>query len=126
MDKKVVIVGGGFAGIAAAKKLADTGGIHVTLISNQTHFEYYPAIYRVLSGWSPAGVCIRYDEIFDGTNVEVVQDKIISWESSEKKLIGESGSHYLYDYTILAFGSETVFFGVEGMGEFAYSFKSIS
>ena len=66
------------------------------------------------------------DEIFDGKNVEVIKDKIIGADLVKKNLKGESGSNYSFDVLILALGSETAYFNIEGLKELAFSFKSIN
>ena len=66
MNKRILIVGGGFGGIKAGlelskKNLTDTT---ITLISDKPHFEYHALLYRVLTGHSPLEVCIPLFEIF--------------------------------------------------------------
>ena len=126
-EKRVVIIGAGFAGIRAALNLAKNKLPHVkiTLISNKHHFEYYPRIYRVVTGESPLEVCVRLDEIFMGRDVDVVVDSVTSIDTANKKVIGKSGSEYLYTDLVMALGSETAYFGIEGVKERAYGFKSI-
>lgn len=126
-EKRVVIVGAGFAGIRAAldleaRKLPNT---KITLIANKHHFEYYPRIYRVVTGESPLEVCIRLDEIFAGTEVDVIVDSVASVDTANHKVVGSSGSNYSYTDLVMALGSETVYFGIEGVKERAYGFKSI-
>ena len=127
--KHIVIVGGGFAGIHAAKTLHENfpkGTAHITLISKVHHFEYTPALYRVVTGESPFEVCIPLSEVFKEKDVDVVVDTVTSVDQSAQKVVGESGSHYEYDYLILALGSETVFFNTAGMSEHSFGFKSIN
>lgn len=128
MPKKIVIVGGGFGGIRCALDLAKKApkDTKIVLLSDKHHFEYSPSLYRVVSGNSPLEVCIPLDEIFKNTNVEVVRDKIIAADLVKKTLKGESGSNYTFDTLILALGSETAYFNVEGLKELAFSFKSIN
>ncbi len=125
--KKVVIVGGGFAGIEVARVLQKHADrFTTTLVSKVHHFEYTPALYRVVTGESPLEVCIPLTEIFSDDRVIVEVDEIVSVDQAQKKVIGASGSHYEYDYLVLALGSETVFFNTAGMSEHSYGFKSIN
>lgn len=126
--KKIVIVGGGFGGVRAALDLAGKKipGAHITLISDKPHFEYTPALYRVVTGRSPLEVCIPLHEIFAGRDVEVVQDQITAIDVSAKTLAGQSGARYGYDYLVLALGSETSYFNIPGIKENSFGFKSIA
>ncbi len=126
-EKRVVIVGAGFAGIRAALDLEKRNLPHVkiTLITNKHHFEYYPKIYHVVTGESPLEVCIRLDEIFNGKNIDLVIDEVVSIDTINKKVIGKSESVYAYSDLVMALGSETSYFGIEGVAERAYGFRSI-
>lgn len=126
--KKVIILGGGFGGIRTALDLANKKipGIKVILISDKPHFEYHPALYRIVGGHSPLEVCIPLRDIFEGKNTEVLTDSITEVNLSERTLKGSSGSRYSFDFLILALGSETVYFNIPGLKEFSFGFKSIT
>ena len=126
--KKIVIVGGGFGGIRCALDLLKKNipQTKIILISDKTHFEYTPALYRVLTGKSPLEVCIPLRDIFDGKDIEVLQDTITQVNLQKKLLKGESGSSYVFDFLVLALGSETSYFNIPGLKELAFSFKSIA
>jgi NADH dehydrogenase len=122
--KKVVIVGGGFAGIAAAKELAKSG-IEVTIITKNSHFEYYPALYKLVTGAMAIEVCVPYGKIFDKTTlVQVVKADYVSYDSEKKIVNTLDGQTFNYDFLVLAMGSETNYFNIPGIQEFAFSFKS--
>lgn len=125
--KKVIILGGGFAGVRAALDLARCAPreTKIVLISNTPHFEYHAALYRVVTGRSPLEVCVPLTEIFQDLPVEIVLDKVNKVDLSNKLLNGESGSRYTYDYLVLAVGSETSYFGISGLPEFSFGLKSI-
>lgn len=126
--KKILIIGGGFAGIGCALDLdkQNLPNTKIVLVSDKTHFEYHPALYKVVTGRSPLEVCIPLDEIFKDTDVEVVEDKASKIILRENLVVGESNSKYFYDYLILALGSRTTFFGIEGLKENSFGFKSIT
>src|SRR2546428_136764 len=122
MEKRIVIVGGGFGGIRATLDLAkkSPAGVKIILISDKNHFEYYPALYKIATGKSPIEVCIPLSEVFKNKNVEIIQDKITAVDSVKKILKGESGSNYSFDFLSLALGSETAFFNVPGLQELSF------
>jgi NADH dehydrogenase len=125
--KRVLIVGGGFAGIKCALELAKNGSkLDITLVSDKTHFEYHAYLYRVVTGKSPLEVCVRLSEIFKNTKVKVISDTITSVELQNNVAYGLFGSKYSYDYIVLALGSQTEYFNIEGLKNFSYGFKSIN
>lgn len=126
--KNIVIVGGGFAGVETALLLSKKNlkNIHIRLISDKPHFEYHAALYKVVTGRSPLEVCIPLREIFKNSSVELLEDAIESVDPKSKKISGKSGSHYSYDFLVLALGSQTSYFGIPGLKEYSFGFKSIS
>lgn len=126
-EKKVLIIGGGFGGISAALELEKiTKEVKITLVSDRNHFEFHPALYRVVTGETPLEVCVPLSHIFEGKKIEVLQDKIVSVDLASNEVLGESGSHYTFDYLILALGAETAYFNIPGLKEYSFGFKSIT
>ena len=124
---KVLVVGAGFGGVAAALELTKVqpSKLEITLISNKPHFEYYPALYRVVTGRSPLEVCVPFSEIFRGRTINFIIDEITSLDLVAQTAGGLSGRRYSYDYAVLALGSETAYFDIPGLREFSFGFKSI-
>lgn len=126
-EKRILVIGGGFGGMRAALDLArmKIPGATITLVSDKHHFEYTPALYKLATGRSPLETCIPLAEIFRNTGVRLIVDTITGGSTSEKLLIGKSGSQYRYDFAILALGSETAYFNVPGIEEYSFAFKSV-
>ncbi len=123
---KVVIVGGGFAGVKTALELANKPGFEVRLISTHTNFEYHGALYRSATGHSPTEVAIPLREIFKrADNVELVLDTIVAISPRRKVLRGETGDEYSYDEAVLAMGNNVNYFGIDGMDKHSFSMITI-
>lgn len=122
----VLIVGGGFAGISLARKLSKKlpKDAKVVLISNKSYFEYYPALYRVVTGASPIEVCIPLDYML-GKNVEIVLDTVISVDLDRKEVSTVKGETYTAEKIVLALGSETTYFSLPGVATLSLGFKSV-
>ena len=128
VTKNVLIVGGGFGGVAAAQALLrhHRDDIAVTLVSDVPHFEYKPALYLVVAGRPASEVCIPLTEMF-GTQerITLVTDTITAIDGKRREAAGASGKRYTFDTLILATGSETAFFDIPGIEKFAFGFKTI-
>ena len=126
--KRIVIVGGGFGGVRCALDCARKGipDTKIILVTDRPHFEYHAALYRVVTGRSPLEVCIPLAEIFKRTDVEISIDTLVGADLKDKRVTGQSGSQYAFDFLVLALGSETVYFDIPGLKELAYGFKSIN
>jgi NADH dehydrogenase len=127
--KTVLILGGGFVGIRTALDLAKVQkklNLRVVLISAQPHFEYHATLYRVVTGRSPLQVCVPLRELFEDTDVEVIEDFVTGINTETHEVRGNAGFVYKYDYLVLGLGSETTYFGIPGLDKFAQGFKSIT
>lgn len=122
---QVTVVGGGFGGVKAALEIAKHPKNRVTLISDKPDFQYYPALYGTATGRSHLQSWVPLGEIFAGyENVNIIIDSITTIDKAAKTLTGESGEVYTYNTAILALGSVTTYFGIEGLDHYAYGIKS--
>ncbi len=125
--KKVVIVGGGFAGVKTALELANDNNFDVTLITSRSRFEYHGAMYRSATGKSPLEVVVQMSEIFkDALNVRVELDTVAELRPQTREVEGESGRSYSYDYLVMAVGYVVNYFDIPGMALYAETMYSIT
>jgi NADH dehydrogenase len=123
---KVVIVGAGFGGLAAAKRLAGKA-VDVTLIDRRNHHLFQPLLYQVATAaLSPADIAAPIRSIFaDAANVRVLLDEVIGIAPTHKSVsLARSGS-LDYDWLILATGARHSYFGREAWARHAPGLKSI-
>jgi NADH dehydrogenase len=100
---RVVIVGGGFAGLNAGMALADMA-VDVTLIDRRNHHTFQPLLYQVaLAVLSPADIAQPIRSVFSKKkNIEVLLDEVIGMQVDKRLLSLSSGAQLEYDYLILA------------------------
>lgn len=123
--RNVTIVGAGFGGVKAALELAKDESNQITLISDRNYFQYYPALFSTATGHSYRESWVPLKDMFtEHSNVEIVTDTIMHIDTVAKTLTGSAT--YAYSTAILALGSVTTYFGIEGLDTFAYGIKSQS
>lgn len=121
---RVVIVGGGFAGVKLALDLANDSRFHITLISDRPDFHNYPTMYLTATGGKRMISSIPLQELFAGKRVELVIDPIVSLDRSAKTVKTKSKRLIPYDGLVLAMGVVTNYFGIEGLADYSFSIKS--
>ena len=121
-----VIVGGGFAGLRAARMLANRDDVAVTLINPQSNFEYHGSLYRSANGYSPLETVVPYREIFQDSTARYIQDFMVDIDPGTKQIKLLSGESISYDSATLALGYEPEYFGIPGMREFSKTLYSLA
>jgi NADH dehydrogenase len=124
---KLVIVGGGFAGVKTALELANNKDFEIILISERPNFEYHGALYRSGTGRSPLEVVLPIRDIIKhARNVTFVQDRIVGLDATKQRIVSETGNIYGYDKLVLALGNVVNYFGIDGMEQAAMSLDTIA
>ncbi len=122
---RVFIVGGGFAGLAAAKALANAP-VQVTLIDRRNHHVFQPLLYQVATAsLSPADISSPIRTVLRGQkNCQVAMGDVVGVDVCQRRLILQDG-HIPYDYLILAAGATHSYFGHDEWATLAPGLKSI-
>ena len=123
---QVVIVGAGFGGLAAAKRLAGRD-VDVTLVDRRNHHVFQPLLYQVATAaLSPADIAGPIRAIFSrAPNVRVLLDEVTSVKTFDCRVELKSGARLDYDWLILATGARHSYFGNEEWGAHAPGLKLI-
>lgn len=124
--KEVIIVGGGFAGLNAAKELGNKSDINVTVIDKRNHHLFQPLLYQVaMAGLSPAEIAAPIRSLLsEYRNIRVYQDEVTHVDHKKNILFAKKRT-YSYDYLILACGAQHSYFGNDQWEEFAPGLKTI-
>lgn len=127
MANKVVIVGGGFGGITAAKQLA-SGAFDVTLIDKTNHHLFQPLLYQVATAaLSPGDIAVPIRSLFTHQrNLEVIFGEVVDVDTENNLVTLKSGNEIPFDYLILAPGAQYNYFGNEQWKKNAPALKTLS
>ncbi len=124
--KRVVIVGGGFAGLTLARKLAKLD-YQIVLIDKNNYHQFQPLFYQVaMAGLEPSSITFPLRKIFQSRkNVFIRVAEVTKIESSKNRIHTSAGT-LDYDDLVLAIGANTNFFGNEKIASKAIPMKSVS
>jgi NADH dehydrogenase len=132
--KKIVILGGGFAGVECARQLESYFGnsseIELVMISEDNFLLFTPMLPQVASGMietrnivMPIRAICKKTKFYEGKikNVDPFGKLVTLWGTGEKR-----GFSIYYDYLVVALGSETNFFGMADVEKNAYTMKTLN
>ena len=122
---KVVIIGGGFAGLQLATALTKAD-LNVILVDKQNHHQFQPLFYQFATGrLEPSSISFPFRKIFQRSKtVDFRMADITSINPAEKKIMTAYDRTITYDHLIIATGCKTNFFGNKQMSEHAFSMKT--
>ncbi len=123
---RVVIVGAGFAGLAAAKGLANAP-VDVTLIDKRNFHLFQPLLYQVATGaLSPANIASPIRSLFKrARNVAIVLGEVVAVDTEARTVSLADGEIHQYDTLVLAPGVVTQYFSHPEWEQFAPGLKTI-
>jgi NADH dehydrogenase len=125
--KRVVIVGGGFGGIGAARKLKKAD-VDIVLVDAHDYHTFQPLLYQVatdLLDTSAVGHPLR-DLFHDQPNVTIKQDTVTAIDLERQEVKLAEIAPLPYDFLVIALGARVNFFGVDGADDHAFPMYTLA
>ena len=125
--KHVIIVGGGFAGLNCARKLASDSDVRITLIDKNNYQQFQPLLYQVAAAvLAPSNAAFALRSVLRRhSNVDVKLGEVVSVDLETRTAETAEGQKYQGDYLVLAAGSQANFFGTPGADKYTYPLYSL-
>lgn len=125
--KRVIILGGGFAGLNAAKQLKNIQDIEIIIFDYNNYHLFQPLLYQVaMAGLDPADIAYPLRTIFSGVkNVKIYLDRVNEIKKDENIVVTDFGEFY-YDYLVIATGSTSHYFGNNHWMEYTLPLKTLA
>jgi NADH:ubiquinone reductase (H+-translocating) len=125
--RHVVIVGGGFAGLGCARKLADHDDVRVTLIDRNNYHQFQPLLYQVATSLlAPSDIAHSLREVFAGQEtVDVKLADVSEIDTTTRTVTTADGHSWTGDALVLAAGSQPNFFHTPGAAENTFPLYSL-
>jgi NADH dehydrogenase len=122
----VVIVGAGFAGLAAAEELGSTE-IRVTIIDRRNYHLFVPLLYQVATAaLSPADIAAPIRRVVSRhANIDVMLNEVTGIDTADRRIMLADGAVVSYDALVIATGSAHSYFGHDEWERFAPGLKTI-
>ncbi len=126
-SKHVLIVGGGFAGLGCAQRLAGHDGVRVTLIDRNNYHQFQPLLYQVAtSQLAPSDIANSLRAVFsDDDGVDVKLADIAEVDLASRTVTSTDGQGWSGDVLVLAAGSQPNFFDTPGAVDHAFPLYSL-
>jgi NADH dehydrogenase len=125
--RRVVIVGGGFGGMAAAKRLK-RANVEVTLIDRTNHHLFQPLLYQLATGALSSGECAAPNRAMlkRQANANVVMAAVTDVDVERHQIVLDRGERLGYDSLIVACGGQTSYFGHDEWRDVSYPLKTLA
>ena len=128
MTADVVVLGAGYAGAGAVKRFEneiDAGEANLTWVSEQDYHLVLHEVHRVIRDPSvESKVAIPVSEI-KAPSTTFLEDRVTGIDTEERTVALEDGEDVDYDYLLVALGSATAFYGIEGLEEYSHTLKGL-
>lgn len=124
--KRVVIVGGGFGGVALARALCRQGKFQTVMVDRNNYHQFQPLLYQVAtSGMEPTAISFPLRKVFrKGRNFHfrMAEARAVG---PEQNILHTSAGDLHYDFLVLAAGTDTNYYGMENVERYALPLKSV-
>lgn len=126
-QKKVVVIGGGFAGVHLIQQLLKDQRFHITLVDRNNYNFFPPLIYQVSAGFlEPSNISYPFRKLYHHKkNITFRMGEFLKVVPEQNKVELTTGELY-YDYLVFATGTQSNFFGIENVMKKAVPMKTIN
>lgn len=139
MPKRVVVLGAGFGGLSVVKELhahsIGSGGFSVTVIDQRQNHLFTPLLYETATGFFEhenlasqrslrSGVEVDIATIVSRWGASFIRDGVAGIDWERRRVLLAEKTAVEFDFLVIALGSETTYYGIPGLAEFAIPFKS--
>jgi NADH:ubiquinone reductase (H+-translocating) len=123
-NKKIIILGAGFAGLQLARRIKQTG-CDITLIDQYNFHQFQPLFYQVAAArLEPSAISFPLRKVFQGReNVHVRIAKVEGVDLKQQLVLTDEGN-FDYDYLVIATGATSNFFGNKNFEKYTFPMKS--
>jgi NADH dehydrogenase len=124
-EQRIVIIGGGFAGLKLLQKLSKMH-FQLVLIDKHNYHQFQPLLYQVATaGIEPSAISFPFRKVFQSSkNIFIRKTEVTKIDPEQKKVYTNIG-YVNYDKLVIAAGAETNFFGNDALSEVAFTMKSV-
>jgi NADH:ubiquinone reductase (H+-translocating) len=125
-EKRVVVVGGGFAGLTLMRQLVKKK-FQIVLIDKNNYHQFQPLFYQVATaGLEPSAISFPFRKVFQSKkNIHIRVTEVVRIDTQLKRIYTTIG-YINYDYLVVAIGADTNFFGNEFIQTHSFPMKSVS
>ncbi|QHS57945.1 NAD(P)/FAD-dependent oxidoreductase [Mucilaginibacter sp. 14171R-50] len=123
--KKIVVIGGGFAGVNFAQDVAKNKSYQVTLVDKNNYNYFPPLLYQVSTSFlEPSSISYPFRKLFRKDNIRFRMGEPVKVDPDTKTVYLKDGE-LTYDYLVFAAGAKTNFFGNQNIAQNAIPMKTI-
>ena len=124
-NKRIIIVGAGFAGLTLAEDLENTD-YEIYLIDKHNYHQFQPLMYQVATArLEPSSISFPLRKVFQGSKNVKIRIADVVGVDPENKILKTSIDDFSYDYLVFAFGCKTNYFGNKNLEKLAFPMKSV-
>jgi len=124
--KRVLVIGGGFAGLNFVKNLSKNKNFQITLVDVNNYHFFPPLLYQVASAFiEPSNISYPFRRLFQQKNNLRFHMGSLVFVDRENNLVQTTTGALVYDFLVIAMGTETNFFGMENVGKHAWPMKTV-
>jgi len=123
--KRVVVIGGGFAGLTLVQQL-DPERFQIVLLDRNNYHQFQPLFYQVaMAGLEPSSIVFPFRKLFQGGKQHFRLTEVEGVDPEKNQVLTPHGI-VNYDYLIIATGTQTHYFGKKDIQQHAIPMKSVS
>lgn len=123
--KKVVVIGGGFAGLNLVQNLRKNSNYSITVVDRNNYNYFSPLLYQVATSFlEPSSISYPFRKMFQKENINFRMGEVVSIDQ-ENKIIALNNGELEYDILVFAAGAKTNFYGIESVQKNAIPMKTV-